>query len=313
MDKNLEQFMAIADAGSYLAASDLLHISQPALSYNLKKLETKLGVQLFERSSRGVRLTASGETLYESAVMMQRLYNNAIDSIARQVAEQQEGIRIGTGYSTWHLFLNDMVVEHFRDHPDAPINVCLGNALRCMDQLLAGDISLFLGHRIENLSQENSVHFIPIGETSDSYYVRANHPLLAKPRSRAEVQAYPSVQATPREARQMRLVNGEPVPHSVDALENMSHAFTSNSLYVCLDFLRETDGVLIHSQLLKGLLDDRGIQRVKMLEHEVFPTSIMGIYVHKEKRADPKIRSLIDMLLANRARILGQKARPAGG
>ncbi len=307
MDKNLEQFMAIADAGSYLAASERLSISQPALSYNLKKLETKLGVQLFERSSRGVRLTTSGETLYESAVMMQRLYNNAIDTIGRQVAEQQEGIRIGTGYSTWHLLLNDLVVDHFREHPNAPINVCLGNALRCMDQLLAGDISLFLGHRIENLSQESSVHFIPIGETSDSYYVRADHPLLEKPRSRAEVQKYPSVQATPREARQMRLVNGEPVPHSVASLENMTHAFTSNSLYVCLDFLRETDGVLIHSQLLGSLLDGRGIQRVEMLEHEVFPTSIMGIYVHKEKHGDPKIRSLIDMLLANRERILGRE------
>ncbi len=66
MEKVLLQFLAVAEEGSISKAAELLRVTQPTLTFNLKKLEKNLGVELFERSSRGVVLTRYGETLYKS-------------------------------------------------------------------------------------------------------------------------------------------------------------------------------------------------------------------------------------------------------
>lgn len=68
--KTLRYFVAIADAGSFTAAAAAVSIAQPALTRQLRDLEADLGVQLLQRSARGVRLTQAGATLYESARRM---------------------------------------------------------------------------------------------------------------------------------------------------------------------------------------------------------------------------------------------------
>ena len=63
----LNTFVKIADEGSLTRAAELLFTSQPAISAQLKALEEELGIALFERSSRGMQLTARGRLLYEQA------------------------------------------------------------------------------------------------------------------------------------------------------------------------------------------------------------------------------------------------------
>ena len=65
--KQLEYFRAIADTGSINEAAKRLHMSQPPLSYQMKQLEEELGVQLLERTRKGVSLTEAGELLYARA------------------------------------------------------------------------------------------------------------------------------------------------------------------------------------------------------------------------------------------------------
>jgi len=57
---DLRAFLAVADLGSFRAASDALHLSQSALSRRVDKLEAALGVQLFTRTTRKVELTTIG-------------------------------------------------------------------------------------------------------------------------------------------------------------------------------------------------------------------------------------------------------------
>ncbi|WPB58305.1 LysR family transcriptional regulator [Xylophilus sp. GOD-11R] len=68
--RTLRYFVAIADAGSFTAAAVAVSVAQPALTRQMRDLEADLGVQLFQRSARGVRLTQDGATLYESAGRM---------------------------------------------------------------------------------------------------------------------------------------------------------------------------------------------------------------------------------------------------
>ncbi len=68
--RTLRYFVAIADAGSFTAAALAVSIAQPALTRQMHDLEAELGVTLFQRGPRGVRLTPDGATLYESAGRM---------------------------------------------------------------------------------------------------------------------------------------------------------------------------------------------------------------------------------------------------
>ncbi|MEJ5990470.1 LysR family transcriptional regulator [Ramlibacter sp. PS3R-8] len=68
--RTLRYFVAVADAGSLTAAASAISIAQPALTRQMRELESELGAQLLQRLPRGVRLTQAGLSVYESAQRM---------------------------------------------------------------------------------------------------------------------------------------------------------------------------------------------------------------------------------------------------
>jgi DNA-binding transcriptional LysR family regulator len=75
--KHLHSFRAVAEELSFINASRKLHISQPALSAQIQALETELGVQLFARNRRSVRLTKPGEAFLRSAEAILQMADEA--------------------------------------------------------------------------------------------------------------------------------------------------------------------------------------------------------------------------------------------
>ena len=72
--RQLRYFITIAEEGNFSRAAERLHVSQPPLSTQMKSLEDELGVQLFERSNRGVSLTAAGAVFFtETRTLLARL------------------------------------------------------------------------------------------------------------------------------------------------------------------------------------------------------------------------------------------------
>src|SRR6185369_7580300 len=84
---HLRHFLAIAEAGSLTRAAEGLGLAQPALSQSIKKMETELGVRLFERTQRGATLTTAGDAILEDVRM----------SVSRIDAAQAHARQIGQG------------------------------------------------------------------------------------------------------------------------------------------------------------------------------------------------------------------------
>jgi DNA-binding transcriptional LysR family regulator len=297
MDKLLQQFLAIAEAGSMTAATGALHVTQPTLTFNMKKLEENLGVPLFVRSSQGMRLTPYGETLYENARLMQRLYDNMVTTIADQRVRNERGISLGCGYSWWTLFIRDLVIDYRREFPNAPIQVSLGNQLRCMDQLLSGDIALFIAHEIEALSAGVGTDFIALSQVHNGFFVRPGHPLLERARSHAEIEAYPRVTSSPPESRHQRFFDVTRRRARVETVfDRTSFAFGSNSMAACVDYVRATDGVLQHTHLMRPAFTQWGLAEVEQKEtpREV----LIGAYVLAERRQEERVSALLDRVVA---------------
>jgi LysR family transcriptional regulator, regulator of abg operon len=258
----------------------------------MQKLEDAVGAPLFERSSRGIRLTRYGETLYENARMMNRLYDNTLAAIADQQRGVERGLSIGSGYSWWTMFLRDMVVAYEREHPRAPIQVSLGNQLRLMDQMLSGDITMFLAHEIDGLSPAIGTDFLPLTRVYNAFFVRQDHPLLDRPRTRAEVDRYPIVISSLAESRHERFLDPSRRRTRVETIfDRSTFAFRSNSLAACVDYALATDAVLLHTHVLRGDFERRGLREVEQSEEP--KRAVTGIYVLKERRGEDRIEELI--------------------
>jgi DNA-binding transcriptional LysR family regulator len=113
----LRAFVAIAKVGQLTRAAEKLHVSQPALSGQLKALEESLGVSLFDRSSSGMSLTAGGRALLAEA-------ESIIGSVERlrQSARQLQGrpagrLRLGTVLDPATLRLGEFLARAVEGHP----------------------------------------------------------------------------------------------------------------------------------------------------------------------------------------------------
>lgn len=81
-ERRLRYFLAIIDEGSITGAAKRLHVAQPSLSQALRAFEVELGVELFHRVGRGLRLSGAGEALVGSARQILRSIDEARDAIA---------------------------------------------------------------------------------------------------------------------------------------------------------------------------------------------------------------------------------------
>ncbi|GHF54165.1 DNA-binding transcriptional LysR family regulator [Deinococcus metalli] len=88
--RHLHVFVAVAETGNFTRAAERVNLSQPALTHRIQQLEDEIGAPLFERTSRGARLTPAGESLLPDA---RRVLADAKDSVRR--AQQAAGLRDG--------------------------------------------------------------------------------------------------------------------------------------------------------------------------------------------------------------------------
>ncbi len=295
MDKLLTQFLAVADAGSLSGAATALFITQPTLSFNMNKLEEVVGAPLFERSSRGMTLTRYGETLYENARLMRRLYDNTLHAIADQKRGSERGMSIGSGYSWWTMFLRDMVVNYQHEFPRAPVQVSLGNQLRLMDQMLSGDISMFLAHEIDGLSGAIGTDFVPLTRVYNAFFVREGHVLLGAPQSLSEIDSYPIVISSLAESRHERFFDPSRRRTRVETVFDRTNvAFRTNSLAACIDYALATDAVLVHTHVMRDHFRERGL--VEVVQKDEPRRAVTGIYVLRERRGEARVEELIERI-----------------
>src|SRR5947207_2950959 len=91
--RSLSYFVRIAELGSITRAAAHLRLAQPALTRHVQRLEEELGVALFTRANRGVRLTEAGEKLLESAMRILRDVERSGDELRRTPLVLGDGLR----------------------------------------------------------------------------------------------------------------------------------------------------------------------------------------------------------------------------
>ncbi|MBR2670384.1 MAG: LysR family transcriptional regulator [Solobacterium sp.] len=140
----MEYYLAIIREGNISAAAESLHLSQPALSRQIKDLEEELGVTLFERGSRKIKLTEEGMILRRRAEEMVRLMQ-ITESEIREAQDKIAGeIHIGAGESLAFHHLSRIAGNIHQSYPDIRFHITSGDTADLMDQLDNGLIDIAL-------------------------------------------------------------------------------------------------------------------------------------------------------------------------
>ncbi len=138
----LRAFHAVAKAGGFSRGAQMLGLTQPALSDQVRKLEDAFGVVLFDRIKRTVKLTETGSRLLEITNRLFEVEAEAIDYLAETEALRSGRLRIMID-SAFHVL---QILRRFRDaYPGIALSIAIGNSDQVLDRLVnfEADIGIF--------------------------------------------------------------------------------------------------------------------------------------------------------------------------
>ncbi len=121
----LRIFHAVADAGSLTHAGDLLHLSQSAVSRQVRSLEESLDTTLFHRHARGLILTEQGELLFDATRSMMKRLDTATARIRDSEDEVFGELRVTTTIGFGTLWLAPRLAKLYEKYPDLKIDLML--------------------------------------------------------------------------------------------------------------------------------------------------------------------------------------------
>jgi DNA-binding transcriptional LysR family regulator len=142
--RHVRAFVTIVDAGGFGRAVARLNLSQPALSRQVRALETELDVQLFDRIGRRVQLTAEGEDLLRRA---RGLLADA-DSLGERAQALKGGragvLRVGATPQAMETLLASFLPRYRRGHPGVEVHLVEDGGVRLASRLERGDVHVAL-------------------------------------------------------------------------------------------------------------------------------------------------------------------------
>jgi LysR family transcriptional regulator for metE and metH len=140
--RHLKLVATVAEEGSVTRASSRLHLTQSALSHQLRDVEEKLGVTLFERTARRMLLTPAGERLLESARRVLEELENAEKALQNQSKQRQGLLRITTECYTCYHWLPSLMRTFQEKSPRVEVRIVAEATRRAIEALLEGELDL---------------------------------------------------------------------------------------------------------------------------------------------------------------------------
>lgn len=133
-------FYTVAKCGSLTKAAEELYISQPAVSQSIKQLENQLGISLFNRTHRGMELSAQGgKMIFSKVEEALKLFGEAQTLISQLKTSATGNIRIGASDTIFEYFLADKIVEFHEKYPAVKIELLSGITPETVEDLKAGN------------------------------------------------------------------------------------------------------------------------------------------------------------------------------
>ena len=175
--RHLETFCRVADLKSFSKAADDLFLTQPTVSGHILSLEQSLSLRLFDRASREVRLTKSGEVFREYASKLLSLRKNMLNALS----EFSRGIRgelsLGSSTIPGEYLLPKLIGDFKKNHSSFVISLKIGDTKEVIQYVLQDQVELgVIGAKLNH----PSLHYEKYEEDQIIVVAPSGHPLTRK-------------------------------------------------------------------------------------------------------------------------------------
>lgn len=171
---DLLAFRAVAELASFRKAAESVHLSQPAFSRRIDKLEHALGVRLLERTTRRVTLTAVGRDFERKVRELLDDLDSALLGIRGVAATRMGEVTVACVPSTVYYYLSEVIRRYHDVSPKVRVKVMDAGANEVLGSVARGEADFglnFMG------AQEGDLDFTPLGEERFVAACRRDHPI----------------------------------------------------------------------------------------------------------------------------------------
>lgn len=186
MIDKLGAFIKIAELGSFTHAGEQLGYTQSAMSQSMKTLEAELGVKLFNRTRRDVRLTPEGEALLPYAKKVVQEYISLQNKVSEVLSLERATVRIGALASISTHWLPDMIRKFKNRYPSVEFSIHQGDYTDMRDWIEQGRVDFAFIHP---KAASSHIEVLPFRRGNFCAIVPEDHPLAQKDRIPLEVLA----------------------------------------------------------------------------------------------------------------------------
>ena len=176
-------FKIVADEENLTKASEILHISQPAVTKHIKNLESELNVKLFKRSKYGMLLNENGKKLYLQI-------KDSIDVLEKSedIFNIHKEINLGVHVNMPNKIYNSAILKFYESNQNSIINIHQEAAGNMFSMLENQKIDLAFSKKYsDDIYNSREIKFIKIGELHDVFIVNANSQYLNKNLSKKDL------------------------------------------------------------------------------------------------------------------------------
>ena len=172
--EELKTFLTVCEIKNFTHTAEKLSMSQPTVSLHIKNLEQEFQTTLFQRSSKKLSITPTGELLYERAKQILQIFESARQQIAAHHHTIQGELKIGASYTIGEYILPMILASLKAHHPHLSLQIVIGNTKEIVEhvKLLQVDVGL-----IEGTTNEKDLHVTPFMEDELVIVCSKVHPL----------------------------------------------------------------------------------------------------------------------------------------
>ena len=176
-------FKAVADEEKLTRASEVLNISQPAVTKHIRNLENELNVQLFTRSKYGMILNENGKKLYNEIKIPIEILLKCED-----IFSINEDVNLGIHGNMPKKIYNHFITKYYDNNKNSVMNIHILEATDLFSRLANMKIDMVFSKRYsEELYNTQEIKFIKIGELHDVFIVNSDSKYLKKKITRKEL------------------------------------------------------------------------------------------------------------------------------
>lgn len=277
----LQHAVALGREHNFARAAGTLGLTQPALTRSIQTLERELGVKLFDRQARGTVPTAFGDLVLKHAQELLTREQELRRELQKMTNLEVGDLRVGAGPYPARTILGPTLAQLCGNESHFRISVKIDQVGNLREQLLRGDIDLFIGDVAD--VRDDALDIIPLKERPTVLYCRTGHPLAhAREVRTADVLRFPLGFPNPRPEQQ----------EAARQILEQEHATAKQRMRLLADDISLLSSVVRNSDCVGFATPEAIIEEVRIGQVVILPYRLPPVFGSKHCIAKVKDATL---------------------